>query len=160
MSYVKDTLQNDEEILVLPELHWINFALPVLAIIGALILVAADILLNLTDHGFLLIAAMLVIYAGYVFLYMKCKEMAVTNKRVVLRKGIIASDGDEMKNYALTGIEVEQSVLGRILNFGDICFSSAGSGRFMRIVFSNVKKPRALKAKIEDAVEGTTGNME
>lgn len=158
MSYVKDTMQNDEEILVIPELHWINFILPFLAILGAVILVAADFLLNLSDHGFLLIAGMLVIYAGYIFLYLKCKEMAVTNKRVVLRKGIIASDGDEMKNYALTGIEVEQSVMGRILNFGDICFSSAGSGRFVRIVFKNVKNPRSLKAKIEDAVEGITSS--
>ena len=154
MSYVKDTMQTDEEIIVVPQLHWINFGLPALAILGAVILVVADWLLGLTDHGLLLIAAILLVYAGYKILYLKCMEMAVTNKRVVLRKGIIASDGDEMKNAALTGIEVEQVVMGRILNYGDICFTSAGSGRRMRVVFQSVKDPRRLKAKIEDAIEG------
>lgn len=153
MSYVKDTLQSDEEILIIPELHWINFALPTLAVIGAVILVAADFLLQLTDHGLWIIAAMLLVYAAFRTLYLKCKEMAVTNKRVVLRKGIIASDGDEMKNIALTGIEVEQTVMGRILNFGNICFTSAGSGGRLRVVFDNVKNPRRLKAEIEDAIE-------
>ncbi len=154
MSYVKDTLQNGEEILVVPELHWINYCLPFLTIIGALILVGADFYFNFTDHGLLLIAAFMIIYAGYRVLYLKFKEMAVTNKRVVLRKGIVASDGDEMKNIALTGIEVEQTVMGRILNYGNICFTSAGSGRLMRVVFADVKGPRALKARIEDAIEG------
>lgn len=153
MSYVKDTLQNGEEIKIIPQLHWINYCMPVLMIIAAVALVVVDWWFKFKDHGLWLIAAMLVIYAIYLVLYMKFKEMAVTNKRVVLRKGIIASDGDEMKNAALTGIEVEQSIMGRVLNYGDICFTSAGSGRLMRVVFANIKNPRMLKAQIEDAVE-------
>ncbi len=153
MSYVEDTLQNDEVILITPELHWINFALPITAIFGAIILIAIDVLLSLTDHGLWIIAVGLLVYAASGIMYVKCREMAVTNKRVVLRKGVIASDGDEMRNIALTGIEVEQSVMGRLLNFGNICFTSAGSGGRLRVVFENVKNPRRLKAEIEDAIE-------
>lgn len=153
MSYVEDTLQTDEVVIVTPELHWINYVAPCLAVLGALLMALVDVLIASNDHGMLLVSLVFLTYAGSRTLYLKCKEMAVTNKRVVLRKGVIASDGDEMRNIALTGIEVEQSVMGRLLNFGNICFTSAGSGGRMRVVFENVKNPRRLKAEIEDAIE-------
>lgn len=154
MSYVSDTMQRDEEILVTPKLHWINYVVPYAALFGAVVLIVMTVLLLFDDLGGLMVAAMFVIYSAYGLLELKYREMAVTNKRVVLRKGVIASDGDEIKNYALTSIEVEQSVMGRILNFGNVCFASFGSGRSVRLVFANVANPRAVKAQIEDAIEG------
>ena len=153
MSYINDTMQKGEEILVTPKLHWVNYVLPYLAMAAAGALVLLTFLLGTKDYGFLIVAAMLLIYSAYGFLELKYREMAVTNKREVVRKGGIASDGDEMKNIALTSIEVEQTVLGRIFNFGNVCFASAGSGRLVRLVFANVDNPRRLKAEIEDAIE-------
>ncbi len=154
MSYVRDTMQKDEEVLVTPKLHWVNYILPYAVIATAIVLAGLTFVLRSHDYGFLMAGVMLAFYGVYVMLELKFREMAVTNKRVVVRRGVIASDGDEMKNFALTSIEVEQTVLGRIFNFGNICFASAGSGRMVRLVFNNVDNPRRLKAEIEDAIEG------
>ena len=154
MSYISDTMQSGEEIMIEPKLHWINYSNPILVVIGAIILGMSEWVVGIRDHGFLFISAMMLVYAGYKILYLKCMEMAVTNKRVVLRKGIVASDGDEMRNSAITGIEVEQVVMGRILNYGNVCFTSAGSGGRTLVVFPAVRDPRRLKAWIEDAMDG------
>ncbi|MBQ9235804.1 MAG: PH domain-containing protein [Alphaproteobacteria bacterium] len=153
MSYVDDTMQKDERVLVRPELHWVNYVAPYMAMVGALAAIVIDMLLGFSDHGLLMLALVMAVYAGWGLLEVKFREMAVTNKRVVTRKGVVASDGDEMKNMALTSIEVEQTVMGRILGYGNVCFASAGSGRLVRLVFARVKNPRALKAQIEDAIE-------
>lgn len=154
MSYVTDTMQKDEAILVTPKLHWVNYIVPYASLAGAAILAIIPFLFPLLDYEFWLFVGMFLIYGGYGILELKSREMAVTNKRVVMRRGIVASDGDEMKNYALTSIEVEQTVLGRIFNFGNLCFASVGSGMSVRLVFANVANPRALKAQIEDVIEG------
>ena len=76
-----------------------------------------------------------------------CIEMAVTDKRVVLRKGIISIDSDEIKNLKVEGIEVEQSVMGRILNYGDVAFSGVGVAKLR---FSDVARPRDVKRHAEE----------
>ena len=150
MSYVKKTLQNGEVVELTAKLHWINylfvgFLFAVSALLWIYSLVPEDY--NKSDISWLVL-----FFAGwgvYQFLKLWVIEMAVTNKRVVLRKGIIAIDTDELKNTKIEGIEVEQSVMGRILNYGNVCFGGVGIGK---LVFANVSQPLEIKRRAEEIV--------
>ncbi len=150
MSYIKKTLQNDERIELQVKLHWINYVYPVFLLIMALIMWIYYTILssyNKSDWFWLVIFS-----AGwgiYEFLKRWTVEMAVTNKRVVIRRGIIGINSDEIKNLKIEGIEVEQSVMGRILNYGNVCFGGVGVGR---LVFNDVDDPWYIKRKADEIV--------
>ncbi len=150
MSYVKRTLQADEKVELTAKLHWINYVYPVF-----LFMVSSALWLfyvtpssfNKSDFFWLVIFC--AGYGVYEFLKRWVMEMVVTNKRVVLRKGIIAIDSDELKNAKIEGIEVEMTVLGRILNYGDVCFAGVGINKFK---FPAVARPREVKTKADEIV--------
>ena len=54
-------------------------------------------------------------------------ELAVTNKRVVAKFGLIRRDTVEMNIPKIESLRVEQSFLGRIFNYGSILISGAGN---------------------------------
>lgn len=150
MSYIKRTMQTGEEVKLPVKLHWINyFSVSCLGFLMILLwgnYFIADGFLESDLWLVLLIATGAVVYK---FFKLWFTEMAVTNKRVVLRKGIIAIDSDEIKNGKIEGIEVEQSVLGRILNYGNVCFAGVGVGR---LKFTNVADPWNVKRKADEIV--------
>ncbi|WP_033017549.1 PH domain-containing protein, partial [Pseudoalteromonas sp. BSi20652] len=54
-------------------------------------------------------------------------ELAVTNKRVVAKFGLIRRNTIEINISKIESLQVEQGVLGRIFNFGSILVSGAGN---------------------------------
>ena len=150
MSYVKRTLQSDETVELWVKLHWINYlyAFSLFVVSGVLwIYYITPGSFNKSD--FFWLSIFFAGWGGYEFLKLWTREMAVTNKRVVLRKGIIGIDSDELKNLKIEGIEVEQSVIGRILNYGTVCFGGVGVGR---LVFENVDNPWEIKRRADEIV--------
>ncbi len=150
MSYVKRTLQEGETIELTAKLHWINYVYPMLLLLLAGVLW----LFYITPGGFnksdfFWLVVLCGGYGVYEFLKRWVMEMVVTNKRVVLRKGILAIDSDELKNAKIEGIEVEMTVLGRILNYGDVCFAGVGVNRFK---FPAVANPREVKTRADEIV--------
>ena len=150
MSYVKKTLQADEVVELEAKLHWINYVyVALLFLLSGLVFLYY---ITPDDYNKSDLFWLVLFFAGwgiYQFLKLWVMEMAVTNKRVVLRKGIIAIDTDELKNMKIEGIELEQSVLGRILGYGDVCFGGVGIGKLR---FSNISHPLEVKRKAEEIV--------
>ena len=56
-------------------------------------------------------------------------EIAVTNRRVVYKEGFIRRHTFEMHLDKVESVEVEQSILGRLLNYGDIAIRGTGDTR-------------------------------
>ncbi len=54
-------------------------------------------------------------------------ELAITNKRVVAKFGLIRRSTIEMNIPKIESVRVKQSFLGRIFNFGTILVSGAGN---------------------------------
>jgi uncharacterized membrane protein YdbT with pleckstrin-like domain len=54
-------------------------------------------------------------------------EMAITNKRVIAKFGIISRRTVEINLQRIESIQVHQSIVGRILNYGSIIVSGAGN---------------------------------
>lgn len=54
-------------------------------------------------------------------------ELAITNKRVVAKFGLISRSTIEINLQKIESIQVNQGILGRIFNFGSIVVSGAGN---------------------------------
>jgi uncharacterized membrane protein YdbT with pleckstrin-like domain len=58
---------------------------------------------------------------------LRATELAVTNKRVIAKFGFISRQTIEINVSRIESIQVEQSVTGRMLNYGTIVLSGAGA---------------------------------
>ena len=80
----------------------------------ALLLMAAPILI-----GALVIATALV--------KRLTTELALTNRRIIVKRGLIARDTVEMNLAKIESVRVNQGLLGRILNYGDVTVVGTGA---------------------------------
>ena len=58
---------------------------------------------------------------------MRTTELAVTNRRVIVKFGLIQRDTTEIAVSRIESVQVSQSVAGRLLGFGTVVFSGAGT---------------------------------
>ena len=58
-------------------------------------------------------------------------EIAVTNERLIYKKGLIARHVGELNVDRIEGVSVQQGVLGRFFNYGRVCIRGMGVGEVM-----------------------------
>jgi uncharacterized membrane protein YdbT with pleckstrin-like domain len=90
---------------------------------------------------------LIVILLGVVRMYRR--RYSVTTERVKSDDGFISHVTRDAELDKIQDTLVKQNFLGRILNYGDLYFSTAGSTGY-EIMFDNVADPEGLKAKIRD----------
>ncbi len=151
MNYIQSTLIKDEKIVVLPKIHPIVYWNPILCsgILVFLLLTTGTIVASQEIWDVLKLTLFFIFIVAifwYVLnkLYYKNVEMAVTNKRVVTKTGIISVHTEELQWNRIESIEVRQGILGRLLNYGDVYFSGTGSSS---VLFCCVVNPWDTKAK-------------
>ena len=55
-------------------------------------------------------------------------EIAVTNRRVIYKKGLIRRQTNEMNVDKVESVQINQSILGRLLDYGDVTILGTGEG--------------------------------
>jgi uncharacterized membrane protein YdbT with pleckstrin-like domain len=133
--YIDDILQPGEKVLYSTNAHWI-FYLPAIAawIVAAALLALTRFTLN--ENAILLCLATAAVVA-LVALYWSMRgwfhrwttETDVTNLRVVHKTGFIKRRTFEMSLDKVESVDVNQSILGRILNYGDVTILGVGEGK-------------------------------
>jgi uncharacterized membrane protein YdbT with pleckstrin-like domain len=109
-SYVEGALVKDERIVHIGHISlWSLWHL----------LAAGVILLPAFGVGLIFLAIAYVRYQSV--------ELAVTNKRVIVKHGFISRQTVEMNLSKVESIQVEQGMLGRMFNFGTLVVSGTGS---------------------------------
>ncbi|MDR0676598.1 MAG: PH domain-containing protein [Elusimicrobiota bacterium] len=76
--------------------------------------------------------------------------MSLTNKRILVKKGVISVYTDELKLNKIESINISRGILGTIFSYGDIIFSGTGTNK---VTFKSVDNPTFIKNKIEDIFE-------
>ena len=74
-------------------------------------------------------------------------EFVITNKRVIMKTGLIKRRTIELNLTMIESVNVDQSVLGRILGFGNIQIVGSGG---TKETFSNIKKPLEFRKKFQE----------
>ena len=122
MGFIEQNLTNNEQIVHKGHLHWFAYA-GGLALIATLWAVAMVIIaFNVPEiwaFGVVTLLALLIGYC-YVCLVSKNTEYYITNKRLIVKKGIVQRNTSEIRLVKCEGVMVEQSMLGRLFNFGTI----------------------------------------
>ena len=124
MSYVNSVLQPGERVKMLGRLHWIIYWPAILFLVLGTILVAwawvaghSDRLVSLTAMVFGVLFLVSFIYAWFI---RWITEVAVTDRRIIYKRGFINRHTEEMNMDKVTSVEVDQSILGRILDYGTV----------------------------------------
>lgn len=135
MAYVEKILQPDERVVARAHVHWAVFIWPVLVLIAALAVYITSARYENEQYLFygLLGAAALIGLLGLrrlmaVLVERLCTELVVTDRRVIAKVGFIRRHTWEINNSKVEGVQVNQSVLGRVLNFGSILVKGTGGG--------------------------------
>ena len=81
-------------------------------------------------------------------IYRRTTEIALTNRRLILKKGWIARTTDEINLNRLEEVNLQQPVLGRILNYGKLVCKGTGAGE---IKFPTIAKPVEFRKLVQEA---------
>lgn len=88
--------------------------------------VSAWSLMPLIIIGLLILPLGLILWAVAAIKYFTT-ELAITDKRVIAKFGLIKRETIEINIVKIESIQVDQSILGRMFNYGSIVVSGAGN---------------------------------
>lgn len=123
MSYVTKNLIDDERVLHTAKVSWwtafwpviIGVVLGIFTVIGVLVMVPALFRILTT-------------------------EIAITNRRVIFKTGFISRKVLVLQYGRVEAMDMQQTVTGRLLKFGDMMLSGAGN----RMVLKDIANPKEL----------------
>ena len=118
-NYIKNNLIKDERVELETTYHWIIF-------------------FNLRALLTLFIAPLIDKYSD---------EFAITNRRVIIKTGLISRKTFEMNLSKIESVAVDQSILGRILGYGTIRIVGSGG---TREEFPKIQKPLEFRKKFQE----------
>ncbi len=111
MSYVQSTIGKDEKIIYYINYHWAYVALA---------------------YFYLIIFGVFIVGVILFFRMMINKwttERVLTNKRYIQKTGWISRKTEEISVHKIEEVEFNQSILGRVFNYGSVLISGTGVGK-------------------------------
>jgi uncharacterized membrane protein YdbT with pleckstrin-like domain len=162
MSYIEQNLSSSETVLYHTRLHWIVMVGPCIAAgilgLGGLALVVRAIAtmhrrgsnpVVLAEGAVLLlvIAAVIVAVASW---KRSVTEMAVTNRRVLVKVGVTTRRSIEIMLSKIESITVEQTLSGRLFNFGTIVVRGTGG---TPEPFAKIAHPMEFRSQVQEQID-------
>jgi membrane protein YdbS with pleckstrin-like domain len=166
----KKNLQENEEILYEPGLHWFYtvkymiLSLPLFVILLIVWGYAEDYAASGWFYGistadelrfvirYLFLAAVLLVLLVFIcriFLYLSV-EYGITNKRLIIKRGVLRMIVAEIPIDRIEGIFCVQGILGRLFNYGTVRISGIGGSI---PAFRMVGRPYSFRRKIAGIIE-------
>ena len=132
--YIEEILQPGEKVLYSTNAHWIFYLPAIAAWILAVVLFFLSrasltegiVLLYLSAAAVVAIAALYWTFQAWFHRW--TTETDVTNLRVVHKTGFIKRRTFEMSLDKVESVDVDQTILGRILNYGNVTVRGVGEG--------------------------------
>jgi len=163
MSYVESNLVPGETVIYQTRLHWIVMLGQI--ILGSLLFALPGLLLlyyafshtelevnsvHLMQAGgvALLVGGLITIVVGSV--KRNATEMAVTNRRVVIKTGLAARKTIEMLLNKVESIEVSETTFGRMFGYGTIVIIGTGG---TSEPFHNIAHPLEFRNQVQQQIE-------
>ena len=132
MSYVQSVLQPGEQVRHTAKLHWIMYWPGLLFLLAA---IAAFVLAYSATRGGTLwpyLAGVLAVVAlGFLFrewFVQWTTEIAVTDRRIIYKEGFVRRSTVEMHMDKVESVDVEQTIMGRLLDYGTVTVKGVGTG--------------------------------
>jgi uncharacterized membrane protein YdbT with pleckstrin-like domain len=129
MRYIDHILQPGETVAYTTTLHWIAY-MPALGLwlLAAMALTTGGAAGPISVMVALVCAAVGLVLALRAWFRRWTTEIDVTDRRIVYKCGFIRRHTVEMNMDKVESVDVDQSILGRLLNYGDITIRGTGVG--------------------------------
>jgi uncharacterized membrane protein YdbT with pleckstrin-like domain len=126
VSFIDKSLLGDEKVIHRTKRHWIVFFWP------AVLLVLA--VYGFSKGGGGAVWGVLLVFTSIItsiicWLERWTAEFGVTNKRVLVKVGLIRRNSLEILLPKVEGVHVQQSILGRMLGYGTIIVNGTGGSK-------------------------------
>ncbi len=156
MSYLTKKLTDGEELIYLAKLHWIMLLRPIisLAVLSVIIGIVEqqrlfDYVPIIVPYKAIIYLVIFVVFVGLPMLNLLIKKwttsIGITNQRVLFKKGLIAIELNGMPLSKIENIDSQQSIMGRILNFGTVTIKGSGS---TPIRLHDIAKPMSFRNEL------------
>ena len=160
IEYVEQQLGAAEKIRYTERHHWVFFVAEMVRwILFAAAVLALVILLRvwwLPDAGWvwwlLLVLLVPAVRLAWGFLSWRMNVYVLTNRRVIESTGVLSKRVADSSLEKLTDIVLKQSILGRMLNYGDIIVLTAAAGAGINNL-KQIRHPAEFKTQMLDAKE-------
>lgn len=148
-GYVDGNLLTNESVLHRGHLSRIIYLRPFLLLIVGIFLGLDNDIPAIVPGAVILLGVFGLISA---FIVRKTSEFAVTNKRVILKVGLIRRRSLEIMLNKVESIDVNQGILGRLLNFGSISVTGTGG---TRDPFHRISAPLLFRRAVQEQLSST-----
>jgi uncharacterized membrane protein YdbT with pleckstrin-like domain len=158
MSYIHKSLLDGEEILYLTRRHKIIFTYPALWLLVSAILFGVKYFFVFKPEvnyalmifsGIFLSAS--IIHALVIWINYLCAEFGITNQRVIVKEGFLKRKTIEVFLKSVESVQVDQSIWGRILNFGTVIVSGTGG---VTDPLNMIRNPLDFKKQVQQRLAG------
>ncbi len=153
MSYIDNNLLPDEKIIFRTKKHYIVFLVPALFLLVTLFFCTDNRIthgldqtlstfshilpiLNSAHHLPAIIFLIAAIVSGIQqWILYQLSDYAVTNKRVIMREGLVERIVADLRLSTISTVNIDQSLLAQMLNYGNITINGFGGSadRFMQV---------------------------
>lgn len=173
MLYVQQSLGPDEELVHIGKFHWMYTVNSFMSILWGLVLSILVMFVAYKAYAFMgrlppetgFFGSIQIIHPGirgvsflfFIFGLVKfahmmvikvTTEIAITNTRLVYKRGLVARQVGEISIDRIEGVNVLQSILGRLFNYGRVMIRGMGVGE---VVLPPIEDPISFRRAIEEA---------
>jgi uncharacterized membrane protein YdbT with pleckstrin-like domain len=124
LSYIQQVLQPGETVRYQGSVSWVLYLVPIFLGIVGLLAMAFGLFGWIAAALCFTIAVILAIRAWFI---RWTTEIAVTNLRVIYAQGFIQRRSVEIHMDKVESVDVDQSVLGRVLDYGTVIVRGTGA---------------------------------
>jgi len=148
--YLDRYLTTQEKLVYRTGLHWIVFSPALFFSLAFVIVVNVQKL-----DGIMLFASVVVSLGLWVYAYLRflTTDFVITNQRILVKVGWVRVRVAELSLGRVEGVRVEQSILGRIFDYGSIIVTGVG-GSYNGL--ESVDQPKAFSQALQSLVSNTS----
>ena len=154
MGYIDKTLGNNEKVLYRARIHSL-FYMRIWALFIAMAALIAGLKLEFGEQiGTPVALALLALSALFclrLILPLWTLEIALTNRRIVMKRGLVQRSTHELELKAIEEVNLRQGLPGRILDYGTL--DVRGIGDVDDLILEGVSDPLAFRKEIASAAQ-------
>ena len=154
MSYVDGNLLPDEQVVFRTRLHWKILIGPLLFAIVTLLPVGWLLMQGTWNNLVLIAPAIGLLVLVTALIRRQSSDFAVTNKRVMMKTGVFSARSVELLLSKVEAIAVNQSLGGRLFNYGDIVVTGSGG---TEEPFTGIQAPLQLRRAVQSVTDKQMG---
>lgn len=148
MGYIEKNLMSGEQIVYEARQHWIIYLKPFLLLliaIGLFVIPTKDMALLMQVCMSVVLLVVAAIWAVNIY---GGRKYILTNRRLILKRGILRRESTDLVLRRCEGVSISQTILGRMLNYGDVNVSTGEVAN----TFLQIENPVLFSSQINQQI--------